>query len=180
MTPLFSALLSNGLRLALSVTLLMLAAYDLHHKRVPNVVIRPGLVLAWSALAARLALGQVSWEQFGVAALTSAVCLALWWMRAFGGGDMKLTIALAALFPDVQFVYLMLATVLLGSILALIVWDGRTGWRRLVALFVTAGHGALPSRSDVSAAYQARGRPITFAFSLSAILYLWLVWPGWS
>jgi prepilin peptidase CpaA len=179
MTPLISALIENGFRLALSVTLLMLAVFDLRHRRVPNVVVRPALVLGWSVLAARLALSRASWDQLGVAALTSAVCLALWWMRVFGGGDMKLVVALTAMFPDFRFVHMLMVAVLLGSILALIIWDGRAGWRRLIALFVTAGQGALPSRSDVSAAYQARGRSITFAFSLGAILYLWFVWPGW-
>ncbi|MCC6190622.1 MAG: prepilin peptidase [Anaerolineales bacterium] len=176
MTP---DMFSCGTRLALSVLLVSLAAYDLRNKRIPNAVMRPAVIAGWLVLVARLALSQVSWEQVGLATLTSAICLALWWIRAFGGGDTKLLIALVALFPDARFVYAMMIAVLLGSLLALIVWDGRAGLRRLAALFVTASRGAWPDRAEVAAAYQKRGRPITFAFSLGAVLYIWLVWPGW-
>jgi len=176
MTP---NVLSYGARLALSVLLVSLAAYDLRHKRIPNAVMRPAVIAGWLVLVARLALGQVGWEQVGLATLTAAICLALWWIRAFGGGDTKLVVALVALFPDARFVYAMLSAVLLGAILALVVWDGRAGLRRLAALFVTASQGSWPGRAEVAVAYQTRGRPITFALSLGAILYIWLVWPGW-
>ncbi len=176
MTP---NMLSYGVRLAFSVLLVSLAAYDLLHKRIPNAVMRPAVIVGWLVLVARLALSQVGWGQVGLATLTAAICLALWWVRAFGGGDTKLVIALVALFPDARFINAMLIAVLLGSILALIVWDGRAGLRRLAALFVTASQGAWPGRAEVAAAYQTRGRPITFALSLGAILYIWLIWPGW-
>lgn len=174
-----SNILSYSARLALSVLLVSLAAYDLRYKRIPNAVMRPAVIAGWLVLVARLALSQVGWGQVGLAALTSEICLALWWIRALGGGDTKLVIALVALFPDARFVYAMLIAVLLGALLALIVWDGRAGLHRLVALFVTASRGAWPGRAEVAAAYQTRGRPITFALSLGAILYVWFVWPGW-
>lgn len=180
MEPLSLSLLSHGARLSLSGLLLSLAVYDLRHKRLPNGVMRPAMFLGCLVFLARFAEGKASLEQLGVAALTTAICLALWWMRALGGGDTKLAIALVALFPDVRFIYLLLVAVLLGSTLALIVWDGRAGLRRLAALFATASQGTWPGRAEVAAAYRARGRPITFAFSLGAILYLWFVWPGWA
>lgn len=173
------AALPSTVRLVLSTLLLALTVYDLRHKRVPNAIMHPALLIAWAVLGVRAVLGQVGWGEAGIALGTGVVCLGLWWLRAFGGGDMKLVMALVALFPDARLVYLMLATVLVGLLVTLAVWDGRAGLRRLAALLATASQGALPGRAEIASAYQSRGRPLTFAFSLGALLYIWLIWPGW-
>lgn len=174
-----ATLLSVGTRFAVTGVLLALAVQDLRHKRLPNALMRPAVIAGWILLLARLVLGQVMGTQVAVTALTAIVCLGLWWLHAFGGGDMKLVMALVALFPDHRLIYVLLAAGLLGSLLALVIWEGQVGLQRLSALFVTVSRGVWPGRSEVAAAYRRRGRPITFAFSMGAVVYVWLVWPGW-
>jgi Flp pilus assembly protein protease CpaA len=180
MTLLTAGFLALSMRLALTVSLFALAAYDLRMKCVPNALTRAAVIVGWSVLSARLVLGWATWAQVGVATATSLVCLPLVWAKVFGGGDMKLMIALITLFPDARLVYFVMAAVLLGSMLALITWDGRAGLRRLAALLMTASQGAWPTRSEIAVAYHSRGRPMTFAFSVGAVGYLWLIWPWWG
>ena len=179
MSGLSASQFSFGVRLALSALLLALAFYDLRYKRLPNGIMQPAVLVAGLVLVTRLVAGGVGWMQLGIAAVTTTICLILWWFRAFGGGDMKLVVALIALFPDLGLAYILLVSVLLGALLALVTWDGRAGLRRLVALLAAAGQGTWPDRAEIAAAYRSRARPITFAFSLGATLYLWLVWSGW-
>ncbi|MCC7362069.1 MAG: prepilin peptidase [Anaerolineales bacterium] len=162
----------------MTTLLVGLAVYDWRHHRVPNWVVRPILVTGAASLLARLGLGQLGPAALAIAASTWAACLVLWWLRAFGGGDMKLVMALIALAPDLRLVYLLLAAVLGGLLLNLALGEGPSGLRRLAALLATASHGALPTRAEITAAYEARGRPISFAFCLAGIVYVWLVWAG--
>jgi prepilin peptidase CpaA len=165
-------------RLALTFLLVSLAIYDKRYCRVPNWTVQPLLLVAVFLLLVRLGLGQLGSGGLVVAASTWAACLILWWLRAFGGGDMKLVMALIAFAPEARLVYLLLGAAFGGLLLNLILGEGRTGLRRLVALLATASQGALPTRAEIGTAYQARGRPITFAFCLAGIVYLWLYWAG--
>jgi prepilin peptidase CpaA len=164
------------IRLVMTVLLLRLAIYDIHTRRVPNLVVIPLLLVGGGVTLVRLWLGHVSPESIWVLALTVVACLILWRFHAFGGGDVKLIVALIALAPDMQLVYLLLGGTLGGLFLVLAVGDGRQGIRRMMALLANAGHGVLPDRAEIMAAYQSRGRPITFAFCLAAVAYLWIFW----
>jgi Flp pilus assembly protein protease CpaA len=164
------------IRLGASIALLALAGYDLRHKRVPNCIVQPLLIASAVVLALRLGLNAAGWGDLALVGMTWATCAVLWWLRVFGGGDMKLVMALAALFPDIQLIYLLLGAALIGLLLVLVIGDRRAGLQRLAAIIVMAGHGVLPQRAEISAAYRSRGQPITFALSLGAVLYLWLFW----
>lgn len=165
-------------RLGLTGLLAGLAIYDWRRRRVPNWAVQPLLLAGVVLLLARLGRGQVGLAALAWVGGTWAACLVLWWLRAFGGGDMKLVMALIALVPEAQLIYLLLAAALGGLLLNLAFGEGRVGLRRFAALLATASQGALPTRAEIAAAYRARGRPITFAFSLAGITYLWLFWAG--
>jgi prepilin peptidase CpaA len=165
-------------RLALTVLLVGLGIYDWRYRRVSNWAVQPLLLVGVGLLLVRLASGQLGHGALAVAGSTWLACLALWWLRAFGGGDMKLVMGLIALAPDARLVYLLLAAALGGLLLNLVFGEGQSGLRRLAALLATASQGALPTRAEIEAAYQARGRPITFAFSLAGIVYVWLFGAG--
>ncbi len=178
MTQVQSDALAWGVRMAMTIVLVGLAIFDWRHHRVPNWAVQPLLLAGVVLLLVRLWLGQFGPEALAVAGSTWAVCLVLWWLRAFGGGDMKLVMALIALAPDMLFIYMLLAAVLGGLLLNLALGEGPGGLRRLVSLLFTTSLVALPTRAEITAAYEARGRPITFAFCLAGIVYLWLFWAG--
>lgn len=178
MTEIQSEIFRWVVRLFLTGLLTGLAVYDWRHHRAPNWAVQPLFMAGAALLLARLVRGQLGPEALAVAGSTWAVCLVLWWLRAFGGGDMKLVMALIALAPEARLIYLLLAAALGGLLLNLAFGEGRVGLRRFAALLVTASQGALPTRAEIATAYQTRGRPITFAFSLAGIMYLWLFWAG--
>lgn len=164
------------IRLVMTVLLLGLAIFDIRTRRVPNLVVIPLLLVGVGVTLVRLWLGHVSPDSIWVLALTVVTCVILWRLHVFGGGDVKLIVALIALAPDMWLVYLLLGGTLAGLLLVLVVGDGRAGIRRLAALFVTATQGVLPDRAEISVAYHLRGRPITFAFCLAGVMYVWLFW----
>src|SRR5688572_18416285 len=134
MTKIQNDALHWGMRLALTILLVSLATWDVRYRRVPNSVVQPLLVAGVAILLVRLVLGKIGPGALVVAGGTWAVCLVLWWLRAFGGGDIKLVMALIALAPEMRFVYLLLAAALGGLLLNLVLGEGRTGLRRLAAL----------------------------------------------
>ena len=164
------------IRLVMTALLLGLAVYDIRTRRVPNIVVVPLLLVGAGVTLSRLWQGQLSQENIWILSLAVVACGISWRLRAFGGGDVKLIVAMVALAPDMRLVYLLLGGTLGGLLLVLAVGDGRQGIRRLMALLANAGHGVLPDRAEIMAAYQSRGRPITFAFCLASVAYLWLFW----
>ena len=153
-----------------------MAGYDLRHKRVPNWIVQPLLIAGAVVLALRLGLNAAGWGDLALVGLTWATCAVLWWLHAFGGGDMKLVMALVTFVPDIQLIYLLLGAALIGLLLVLVIGDRRAGLQRLALLLTMAGHGVLPRRAEISAAYRSRGQPITFALSIGTVLYLWFCW----
>jgi len=171
-----NAVLRLTIRLTMTAVLLGFAIYDIRTRRVPNIVVVPLLLVGVAVTLVRMWLGIVSPESIWVLGLTVVTCVILWRLHVFGGGDVKLIVALIALAPDMWLVYLLLGGTLIGLLLVLVVGDGRAGLRRLAALFVNAGQGVLPDRAEISVAYRSRGRPITFAFCLAGVMYVWLFW----
>ena len=165
-------------RLAMTLLLVSLAAYDVRYHRVPNRVVRLLLLAGVGITLVRLWLGRLGPQAFAIMGFTWAACIVLWWLHAFGGGDMKLVMALITLAPDMRLIYLMLGAALGGLLLILIIDQGRPGFRRLAALLAAASQGVLPDRAEISTAYQSRGRPITFAFCLAGVVYIWFFWVG--
>jgi Flp pilus assembly protein protease CpaA len=112
-------------------------------------------------------------QQETLIAATWGVCFALWSFRAFGGGDMKLAMALIGLFPNERMLITLLSVVLFGLIVVLLRRDGHVSLRRLWVLFFTALNGTLPTRHEVATAYKTRPSRVTFVISLAGVTYIW-------
>jgi prepilin peptidase CpaA len=166
-----------AMRLVLTVILVGLGFYDLWRARVPNLIVLPLLVVTLPLNAVRVWHGTLDGWDVALLAVGWLVCLLLWAMRAFGGGDVKLMMALLGLFPEARMVLTLLLGLLVGLLLVLISSEGRAGLRRLGALFFTAAQGLWPTREEIQAAYLARGRRITWVIALAGLVYLW-VWPA--
>ncbi len=164
--------------IALTMLLLGLAFSDWRSRRVPNQAVRPLLVGALLVAALRVVVGQLGLGEVTLIVATAVTCVTLWLLRAFGGGDMKLVLALVVLFPDVRLIYLLLGAAFAGLFVILAVTARGAGLRRLAALLITASQGSLPGRAEIAEAYHTRGQPVTFVFSLAVIAYLWLYWVG--
>ena len=165
-------------RLGLSVILVALGTYDLFRARVPNLVVMPLLLAAIPLNVIRLAAGELTLGETGLIMTTWAICLFLWWVRAVGGGDMKLVMVLIGLFPTGQMLTKLVMVLLIGHVVILLGREGRRGLLRLGALAVNTLQGAVPTRIEIRTVYQTRRTPITFLISLAGLVYLWLML-GW-
>jgi Flp pilus assembly protein protease CpaA len=147
---------------------------DLRLQRVPNGLTVPGMILGLAVTGVRLAQGELGWGAVGMVALIWLGCLAVWGLRLFGGGDVKLMMALAAVAPDLDLV--LAVAVALGVGLAVyLTLDARSGrWQRVAALIVTLGAGrALPSRAEVGESYRRRATPAAPWIACGMLLYGW-------
>ncbi len=162
-------------RLGLSVVLVALGICDLFRARVPNLVVMPFLLAAIPLNVIRLANGELAVGDMGLIITTSAVCWFLWWVHAFGGGDMKLVMVLIGLFPTGQMLTTLVMVLLIGQIGILLGRDGVQGLRQLGGLAFTTSHRSLPTRAEIRTAYRTRRTPITFLISLAGLVYLWLM-----
>ena len=101
---------------ALSTLLVVAAASDLRMRRIPNVLTVSGFMIAL-ALRSTLGTGAVvdGLQGAGIALL---VILPFFLLGALGGGDLKLLVAVGAFMAPSQFVFALLATAILGVVLA--------------------------------------------------------------
>lgn len=166
------------IRIGLTLILFGLAIYDWRREQVPNAVVLPLLLATVALNGMRLMVGELTEGQGALLVLTWAGCLGLWWMRALGGGDAKLVMALIGLFPDGKLLTMLVGVLLVGHIIILLGRDGLLGLRRLGTLALITLQGAFPTRAEIRAAYQLRRSPITFLISLAGLAYLWLLWGG--
>jgi Flp pilus assembly protein protease CpaA len=164
-------------RVGLSIVLIGLAIIDLYRARVPNLVILP-LVLAVVPLTAmRLMMNELSWGHMALIVITWATCFCLWWMRAIGGGDAKLVMVLAGIFPDNRLLLAILLGLLVGSTATLVIRHGHTGLRRTNSILVTTlSRCVLPTRAEIRETYRTRSSPVVARISAGGLLYLWWIW----
>lgn len=109
-----------GLLAALAIALLAAAFTDLRSRTIGNklnAAIALGAPLFW--WASGLSLWPDVALQLGVALLTLAILAVLFAMRAMGGGDVKLLVALALWIEPALFAKLVIAMALLGGVLTL-------------------------------------------------------------
>ena len=106
-----------ALNTAALVTLLVLsAALDLRTRRIPNVLTVSGFMIA---LALRSAVGGGAvLDGLQGAGIALLVVLPFFALGALGGGDLKLLVAVGAFMGPRQFLYALLATALVGVVLA--------------------------------------------------------------
>jgi len=143
------------LRLILTVWLAVVSLVDLRIRRIPNTLVLPPL-----AVALLWRLGRGEWA---VLPLCAGLYLA-WSAGLLGGaGDAKLLMALAVLFPRLEYA-LVLALVVLAVALpwSLIRCRGRFG-------------GLLRRLRPSDEQLEREGIPFAWVFSLGTLVYVWLV-----
>lgn len=102
--------------IALFTLLVVAAVYDLRTRRIPNVVTVSGLMIAL-VLRSTVGVGAVvdGLQSAGIALL---LVLPLFILGALGGGDLKLLVAVGAFMDPFQFFLALLATAIVGGVLA--------------------------------------------------------------
>lgn len=165
------------IRVGISVILIGLALYDLKRCLVPNLVVMPLLAVVFPLNIARFAAGTIALHQIGLIAVAWGVCLFLWAMRVFGGGDVKLAMALIGLFPEIWLINILVVVLAVGHFVILLNRDGRTGFRRLKAIVVDALVARkLPTPAEIRAAALTGRTPVTYLISGAGLIYLWLAY----
>ncbi len=164
-------LLQNAI---LSAALVLAALLDRRHGRVPNTLTFPILAASVLVLMVRAVRGELDRDALTMVMAAWGIGLTLWWLRVFGGGDVKLALGLVTLFPESRLVGLLLACLLVGLFATLVSQEGRRGLQRLRWLALSAIQGSVPTREEIAAAYKSRGRRVTWLISLAGLLYLWL------
>jgi Flp pilus assembly protein protease CpaA len=165
------------IRVGISVILIGLALYDLKRCLVPNLVVMPLLVTVIPLNTARFAAGTIALGHIGLIALAWAVCLFLWAMRVFGGGDVKLAMALIGMFPEIRLVNILVGVLVIGHFAILLNRDGWTGFRQLKAIILDAlVTRKLPTPAEIQAAALAQRSPVTYLISGAGLIYLWLAY----
>lgn len=102
--------------IALIALLVGAAATDLRTRRIPNALTVSGLVIAL-ALRSTLGVGSLV-DGLQGAGIAFLVVLPFFALGALGGGDLKLLVAVGAFMHPFQFVLALLATAVVGGVLA--------------------------------------------------------------
>lgn len=166
-----------GGHLSLSAILALAAVWDWRTETVPNWVTLPLMAFGATALVLRWHAGTLPGDALWIVSVGWALCLWAFMTKSFQPGDVKLAVALLALFPDMRFVWILLVVLLAGSFLAISLMHGRAGWRRFGALLVRAATtGQMPSADENQAAVDAPGgsHHSGWMFSLAGVGFLWL------
>ena len=104
-------------------------------------------------------------------ALWWGVVYVLWTLHVLGGGDVRVFMALVALFPHPGMVAALWGGVLLVSLAWLVVIHRRHAWIPLLQAGRGISGGRYPSREDL----KEQGRPTTPGLVLGALAYLWFI-----
>ena len=164
-----------AVRVGMSVILVGLAIYDLKRGLVPNLVVMPLLCIVIPLNVARLAAGMISTRQIGLLTAVWAIGFFLWVMRVWGGGDVKLAMALVGIFPQIWMVNILVAVLAAGHFMILLNRDGWASFRRLkVIIFDALIIGKLPTPAEIQAVALARRSPVAYLISAAGLIYLWL------
>ena len=157
-----------SIRVLLTGYFVLAAPWDfaIQRGRVPNWLTVPPLIVAGI-----IRLYQRRWE----ALIFWGALLVLWRLHLFGGGDAKLLMFEAALFPAYDFLLITAVSVILvgGGILFFRAFKKEELvplGRRLAAKFLTLR--LFPSEEE----FRAGAEPSTYLFCVGAILYTWLLW----
>lgn len=173
------------------ISLLGLAVvYDVAQRRIPNWLVLTGLLVGagFSVIEAQAETGY-SFTGNGIGLVKSllgaltglTIMLPLYFLRAMGGGDVKLMAAVGAFLGTMQVVGAALLTFIAGGVLSLIValWSGSLsqvlGNLRLMGMLAMSGRSAGLSLKDV----QTTGRlPYAVAITVGTGLQIWLAGRG--
>ena len=138
-------LLSGVTRGLLAVFLITAALWDIRRRRIPNFL--SAAVLLTGLLGTGLGSGWKSaLSGLGATILTIVICWVPWTKGRIGGGDVKLGAAAAAAVGLSYFVEYLLATALLGAVVALICYflSQRAVRREIVTNLKLVAAGVMP------------------------------------
>ena len=154
------------------------ATFDLRTRRIPNVLTVSGFMIA---LALRSAVGgSAVLDGFQGAGIALLVVLPFFALGALGGGDLKLLVAVGAFMGPHQFLYALLATALLGVVLAV----GESIRRGALGSLVVNTHslgihivtGGRAGHRSTIASPGAVTVPYGLAIAIGS-LAVWFLWP---
>jgi prepilin peptidase CpaA len=174
MTPLHIAV-----KAALAALVLAAAASDIRSRTIPNWLTFGGILAGFA-----LHLGLESWpgllfaaKGFGLAAL---LFLPLWFLRFFGGGDLKIMAAVATMAGPTNLLVIFILDAILGGILALaaIVVRGRVR-KTLVNIgrmirSLARGRAPYQDSEELEAGNEKSfGMPRAVSIALATLLFVW-------
>jgi Flp pilus assembly protein protease CpaA len=166
-------------RVSLSAMLVWIAVWNAKTGDIPNWGIVPFIFLGLVSLAVRLLQHTVPLSALWLVGIGWVVCLVVWRLRVFGGGDMRAIMGLLAFFPDLRFVWILLGVLFVGSWIVILKRQGvMNGLRRQWALFYTVFVGrTVPKPPEIAASCREPGGVHRYGYmlSLAGVLFLWLV-----
>ena len=171
-------MISIGSTVTLVILLLSAAVLDLRTRRIPNVLTVSGLMIAL-ALRSTLGAGTLV-DGLQGAGIAFLVVLPLFALGALGGGDLKLFVAVGAFMQPTQFVLALLATAIVGGVLAVGESIRRGALGSLVFNTHSLGtHILTGGRSGHRSTIAAPGA-VTVPYGLAIAtgsLAVWFLWP---
>ena len=150
--------------LVISAYLAVASIVDLKTHKVPN----------WLTLPPMIALGAIRLTRFDLVFLAYWAGIYLCWAaHVWGGGDAKLLMALFALWPTLDFLWIECLTTLVLGIPLLIAEYRRSspGELALRAYSRLATGDILPGEEKLAA-----GSPATWLLAMGGLVYSWLAW----
>ena len=156
------------------------AIYDLRYRRIPNWLCAAGLILG---VVVNISLSQwVGLRQAVLGmALAFAVYLPLFALRAMGGGDLKLMVAVGSLAGPANWFAIFILTALFGGAIALVLLMVRGGLiralRNVLTILEELVHFRAPHRSDATldiAHPHAVTLPHAISICCGSLAFLWL------
>jgi Flp pilus assembly protein protease CpaA len=136
------------------------------------------LPLVWRGPAVAVLLGGAQWgaQVLGdpatqLVALWWGIAYGLWTLHVLGGGDVRVFMALVALFPSSGMVAALWGGLASVSVAWLVLLYRRDGLGLLLQAGQGISGGRYPSREDLA----KHGKPTTPGLALGALAYLWLI-----
>ena len=162
--------LGLALKVALTLWLVTVSAWDRLERRVPNWLVLPVMFGAffWQIYSS---VGTREFDSVMFVVISWVVLFAMWQAHVFGGGDTKVLMALFAMFPSVQFLILFSLVKLVASIPLLVIKYAGTGFRDLfrgVRQRVVDGQ-MLPKAGEL----RIKGSSYCWTYALPGVIYLW-------
>ncbi len=158
-----------ALKLAVTLWLVSVSAWDLAQRRIPNLLVLPVmgaalLVQVYEAVVARA-------QGLNVALVAWAVIYVLWRVHVFGGGDAKLLMARFTLFPTLEFLRVFPLVILAVGIPLLVYRYARQGLPKIKEEWEPQirQRRLLPTQEDL----RRRGRPYGWTLALTGVVYAW-------
>jgi prepilin peptidase CpaA len=166
--------------LALTVLVLVAAAYDLKFRRIPNWLTLAGVAAGIGMNTYLRSLAGLKTALLGLA-LAAAVYLVFYLLRAMGGGDLKLMAAVGAFAGPSAWLVIFVVTALLGGAAALVLIAVHGRFRKTSANVLTVFRQLLRLEAPYKAApeldvreKQAMSLPHGAVIAAGTILTLWV------